>query len=270
MPPIRCHWMTLGHWDSSKIIFLLALTLPGRSSLLTNFPHTRALEILRKLWKRLDACIRDSSPWFLAMTKAGQNTASYHWSKVEPLGRNRETCSRGALVSAHGEATLPWNTPVTTPFRTFCSCWRKLSTGRESQFARIEQVSCRTLPPSYGLMPNCSFQPALACSCCCRSSSSGSARSNHGPFLCRYSSSLASRRKRRCGTQWAGNQTYKESAGHRPPIQSETVLVCAFWCLAWVLTGFGWARILASPLHGLFRSPSLVTLCLVVVRRLGI
>ena len=69
---------------------------------------------------------------------------------------------------------------------------------------------------------------------------SGNCSSNHCGNLWRKSCSLLSNSRITCGAQCAGNQIIKESAGQKPPIQSETHAV--FFK--------GGARRLGTPLLG--------------------
>ena len=145
---VGMQWM---HWIQVNSMYRC---LPSRFQSGTNFPHIPGTrKVLRRSWKQ-DADTGCMYSGFIAAISGHDNgrpkTASYHWSSVLSFGRKKETWRRGALVSIHGWATLAWKIPATTPFRTCCSCWRKLSSGSESQSARIEPVSWRMLS-SHGL-----------------------------------------------------------------------------------------------------------------------
>ena len=95
-------------------------------------------------------------------------------------------------------------------------------------------------------------------SCCCCQYLFGTRSSNHCENLLRWSCSLLSNSLITCGAQCAGNQIIRESAGQKPPIQSETHAV--FTTGARLLGCLCLAIILTSPLQGRFLSPSTLAL----------
>ena len=173
------------------------------------------------------------------------DTASYHVSRSLLLGKHMETWIRSDLLPPHGEDALVWKTPLIKPCRRYGIRSTKLWTGKENQSTRIEAVRSWIGLLRYGRFWKWRVRLSRASWYCFRYLF-GIRSSNHCGGLWRWSCSLLSNSWITCGAQCAGNQIIRESAGQKPPIQSDFFVdLC---CARHYNCGSHWAVLVLSLL----------------------